>query len=503
MTDDSNSSARPKAVSGAQTPARAPAPAAVSSSAALAVSSLRRRGDLKPGTELGRFRITGVLGRGGMGVVYSATDPLGGRPVAIKRLPSDLTPDSPHVQRLLREFRAAAGVRHPNAVAALEVGEHSDGYYLVMELIDGPSMSAWVEKHGPPPWREATRITAAIARALGAAHAAGLVHRDVKPGNILRASDGSVKLADFGLAKSEEGFDPTVTMANEVVGSPHFMSPEQARAKPLDSRSDLYSLGATYYNLLTGRPPFADCVTSLTAMTAQVQRPVPDPRTLVPSLPLGCWLIVRRSMTKDPAGRYQTAEEMAVDLDDVAEGRQPRIASGAADDVTETVEIPAPPAAESDASPDDVSTRPVTPPVIPAAARAPQERPTRLIAPVAPSARRPPAGGAAPAPAPVSRVGPDPTKLKSPLNEVPTSASDEFLRPMAPDESPDNRSTATLPAARSGIETVRTAGLSGDEGPDPLADVPVVPTSAWIALIAALALLAGAIGGLLWMLNRS
>jgi serine/threonine protein kinase len=218
--------------------------------AALAPSALD---DPWVGQRLGKYEITGKLGQGGMGVVYEGQDTLLKRPVAVKLLPEAVAANPEALKRFLHEAQAAARLNHPNVVAIHEADQWQGTVYLVLELVRGESAEQALQTRGPLPWREATRILADVCRGLAAAHAAGLVHRDIKPGNILLAADGAVKLADFGLAKPVDHNGPALTGPGLAIGTPHFMSPEQCRSAPLDPRSDLYSLGATYYALLFDR----------------------------------------------------------------------------------------------------------------------------------------------------------------------------------------------------------------------------------------------------------
>ena len=267
--------------------------------------------DPRVGTALGKYQITGVLGRGGMGVVYEARDPLLRRKVAVKILPERLASDTEALQRFLLEARAASRLNHPNTVAVFDVDQRDGVYFLVMELVNGGSADDFLRRRGPFPWAEATRIAADVARGLSAAHAAGVLHRDVKPANIMRGLDGLVKLADFGLAKPVDGSATSITgVGNVILGTVAFMSPEQAQGGAIDHRTDVYALGATYFALLTGRPPFGDAKNSMKMMLAHCTEPVPDPAVLMPGLPAGCGEIIRKAMAKEPSDRYRTAKEM-------------------------------------------------------------------------------------------------------------------------------------------------------------------------------------------------
>jgi len=266
--------------------------------------------ELGPGTMLDQFRILGRLGRGGMGVVYEAEDTILHRRVAIKMLSRSAEKHDPELQRLLREARAVGKLNHPNIVAIYHVGQWSGGYYLLLELVGGGSLQALISDGIPLTWKQATQAIADACRGLIAAHTAGLVHRDIKPSNLLRTETGVVKVADFGLAR---GGDVSATSLGGAAGTPQYMSPEQCRGHRADARSDLYSLGATYFTLLTGRPPF-EADSAIQMMFAQCHTPTPDPRRVIPELPKQCTFIVRKAMAKDPSDRFQTAVEMLAAL---------------------------------------------------------------------------------------------------------------------------------------------------------------------------------------------
>lgn len=266
-----------------------------------------------PPQTIGKFEVVGELGRGGMGVVFEARDAVLGRRVALKVRAKAIN-DEPHdAERFLREARALASLQHPHVVAAYEA-DVVDGHYLIaLELMDGGSLQDSL-KRGPLSVRAATRGIAQACRGLAAAHRAGVIHRDIKPSNLLRSAEGSVKLSDFGLARPHAPSGETLTGSGSVLGTPQYMSPEQCRSERADERSDLYSLGATYFALLTGRAPYAGAA-PLLVMNAHLLDPVPDPRDLVPTLPEDCSAIVIRAMAKDPDDRFQSAEEMLLALE--------------------------------------------------------------------------------------------------------------------------------------------------------------------------------------------
>jgi urea transport system substrate-binding protein len=269
------------------------------------------------GKALGKYQITGVLGQGGMGVVLKAHDPLIDRDVAIKILAGHLAADLSALGRFLSEARAVGKFSHPNVVAIYEICQEGPTYFLVMEFVPGCSLGDRLEAQGALGVLEATRALLDACRGVGAAHAAGLIHRDIKPDNFMRAADGSVKVADFGLAKAADA-GRHFTQTGMVVGTPSFMSPEQCESAPLDHRSDLYALGATYFTLLTGKYPYEEAKSTAQLMYQHCHGPTLDPRSVNPAIPEACARIVARATAKAPADRYPSADAMLADLQAVA-----------------------------------------------------------------------------------------------------------------------------------------------------------------------------------------
>ncbi len=267
------------------------------------------------GKRLGKFQIVGELGRGGMGIVFEALDTVLERHVAIKMLPRSVSalPDS--LERFLREARAAAKLNHPHVVAVYDADQFNGQYYIVLELVRGGSLQDSL-KTGPLPWIEATRVMADACRGLDAAHSAGLVHRDIKPSNLMRSEDGIVKLADFGLVRGLDSTGATMTGSGSVLGTPQFMSPEQCRSETADERSDIYSMGATYFALLTGQVPYPGNA-PLLVMNSHLLDPIPDPREFDSTIPPSCSAIIQRAMAKDPDDRYRDAQSLLADLENV------------------------------------------------------------------------------------------------------------------------------------------------------------------------------------------
>ncbi len=269
------------------------------------------------GERIGRYEITGVLGAGGMGVVFKAHDTAIDRVVAIKVLSGNIATNSKALDRFLVEARAAGSLSHQNAVPVYEIGESAGIHYLVMEYAPGGSVASRIERDGAFSAVEATRIAVDAARGLAAAHKARIIHRDLKPANLLISQDGAIKIADFGLAKPTAGVDRQLTAQGQILGTPYFMSPEQCEARELDHRSDIYSLGATYYALLTGANPYQSEGSFVRIMHAHCAGEVLDPRKSNRIVPEACARIVARATAKQPEDRYQSADEMLADLETV------------------------------------------------------------------------------------------------------------------------------------------------------------------------------------------
>jgi eukaryotic-like serine/threonine-protein kinase len=262
-----------------------------------------------------RYRLDHLIGRGGMAAVWSATDTVLGRPVAVKRLHSGLLADREHSERFRREAMLVARLSHPNLVHLLDRGEDVEGPYLVMELIDGENLKARIRRDGPLPPDEAARVCAEVARALGYAHRQGVVHRDIKAQNVLLTGDGAVKLADFGIARLIETEDAEgLTRTDMLLGSADYLSPEQADGRPIDARTDIYSLGILLYECLTGAMPFRGEGFVAVAMK-HCSEPMPDPRLAHPDVPEWLAACACRAAAKEPGDRFPTAEAMVAALE--------------------------------------------------------------------------------------------------------------------------------------------------------------------------------------------
>ncbi len=255
-----------------------------------------------------------------MATVYRGTDAFLRRQVALKVLLSQFVGDGEFVGRFRREARAAASLSHPNIVAVYDVGQDGDDcHFIVQEFVDGRTLKERIAEEGPLPVREALEITEQVLRALGQAHAAGIVHRDVKPQNVLLTRDGRVKVTDFGIAQAEAG---ATAHSGAIVGTAHYAAPEQVRGRPTDERCDLYSTGVMLYEMLTGQVPY-DGEGPFAVALQHVEEPVPDPAALRPDLPPGVSAVVRHAMRKSPDERYSSTTEFMTDVDALLEGRQP------------------------------------------------------------------------------------------------------------------------------------------------------------------------------------
>ena len=258
-----------------------------------------------------RYEILELIGTGGMAVVYKARCNRLNRLVAIKILKEELSKDEEFRRRFHAESQAVAMMSHPNIVAVYDVS-HSDNIdYIVMELIEGITLKQYMEQKGTLNWREALHFATQIAKALEHAHSRGIIHRDIKPHNIMVLKDGSVKVADFGIAQMATAQN---TLTREALGSVHYISPEQAKGAHVDARTDLYSLGVVMYEMLTGRPPF-DGDTPVSVAIQHINAKATPPREINPSIPRGLEQITMHAMTADREKRYASATEMLTDLE--------------------------------------------------------------------------------------------------------------------------------------------------------------------------------------------
>ena len=259
------------------------------------------------GTTIGGCMILEIIGQGGMGVIYKSRQKSLDRVVALKVLAPHLANDVNFVGRFQREARAIARVNHPNILAVYDVGDDQNVNYMIMELIDGQSLAEMqTDRRGALPWEEASTFIKQAAQGLEAAQTSGIIHRDIKPENLMVTKKGVIKVSDFGLAKDA---DATTTSTDAVMGTPAFMSPEQCDGKKVDGRSDIYSLGGTYYRLITGRLPF-EAETAMSMMYRHKHEALIPPHEVVPSLPQTVSAIIVKMMAKKREHRYQTMTEV-------------------------------------------------------------------------------------------------------------------------------------------------------------------------------------------------
>jgi eukaryotic-like serine/threonine-protein kinase len=309
----------------------------------------------------GRYRIQRKLGAGGMADVYLAEDQELGRRVAIKILNGRHANDDQFIERFRREAKNAAALNHPNIVSIYDRGEAEDTYYIAMEFLDGRTLKELIVSRGAAPVNVAIEYARQILSALRFAHRHGIVHRDIKPHNVLVDGEGRVKVTDFGIARAGTS---QMTETGSIVGTAQYLSPEQAKGGEVDPRSDLYSLGVVLYELLTGKTPFDGETPVEIAMKHLSTTPKP-PSKLRPDVPPELDMVVLRALAKNPDDRYQSADEMEADLERVARGA--RVAAATVDTATQVMSRPAvataatlstaatmiapPPAAAADAAP--------------------------------------------------------------------------------------------------------------------------------------------------------
>ncbi|CDM66974.1 serine/threonine-protein kinase [Pyrinomonas methylaliphatogenes] len=276
---------------------------------------LEKDGDELIGRVLGgKYRIEERIGEGGMGKIYRATHVLMDKTVAVKVLSPQLAADRNVVARFTREARIASRISHPHAIAVTDFGEDAGRVFLAMEYLPGRTLKELIEEEGPLPIDRVVEIARQIASALDAAHAQGVIHRDLKSANVMltevEGKEDWVKVLDFGIAKITEAMDPDLTAPHLVVGTPHYMSPEQCAHASVDARSDVYSLGVIIYEMLTGHVPFmADSAAEV--LHKQMHEPPPSVREERPALPLAIDRVVARALAKRPEERFQSAGELA------------------------------------------------------------------------------------------------------------------------------------------------------------------------------------------------
>ncbi|MDD5303811.1 MAG: serine/threonine-protein kinase [Elusimicrobia bacterium] len=395
-------------------------------------------GSTKP--TLGRYEIEKELGRGAMGVVYLGRDPKINRMVAIKTMMLEEGSDGESTksvkERFFREAESAGTLNHPNIVRIFDAGDENDVAYIAMELLDGHDLVKYGQKDGLLPFEKALDYVAIVADALDYAHAQGIVHRDIKPANIMLLKDGSIRVADFGIARITSS---SKTATGTVMGTPSYMSPEQVAGKKVDGRSDLFSLAVALYELTTGEKPFKGGDGIGTLLFQIANDPHPDILTIKPDLPPGLRAVIDKGLAKNPDERFQRGSEFAAALRAVLKGATAVIAAAAPKTLAS-----APPAAE--AAPAPIS--------LPAPEPKPAPAPERTItseitAPVPPAPKPlPPAPPAAAKPSDKTiSIGPEITIPG--LNDRPKPAA-----PPAPKVSPEANQTGPMPASPSDFSTM-------------------------------------------------
>ena len=265
---------------------------------------------LEVGTFLAdRYEIIAKVGAGGMSDVYKAKDHILGRFVAIKVLKQEYSEDRNFVTKFRIEAQSAAGLEHPNIVNIYDVGNADDMYFIVMEYVEGITLKTYIEKKGQLSFKEAESIAIQVARGIEAAHNKNIIHRDIKPQNIIISTEGKVKVTDFGIAKAAS----TNTISSDVMGSVHYVSPEQARNGYVDARSDIYSLGIVMYEMITGRVPF-DGDTTVSVAIQHLQEEMTAPSVYAPNVPISCEKIILKCTQKNQDRRYQNIADLLTDL---------------------------------------------------------------------------------------------------------------------------------------------------------------------------------------------
>jgi serine/threonine protein kinase/beta-lactam-binding protein with PASTA domain len=260
----------------------------------------------------GRYQLEARIGGGGMAIVYKARDLILNRQVAVKVLRSQYGTDEDFVNRFRREAQAVASLSHPNVVGVYDVGQDGDTHYMVMEYVEGSTLKEVINRRGALPVEEAVRIAVQICDALDHAHQNQIIHRDIKPHNILIGKNGRVKVTDFGIARAVTS--TTITHTNAVLGSVHYFSPEQARGGITAEKSDIYSLGIVLYEMVTGQLPFSGD-SPISVALKHLQEPLPEPKQINPDIPQSVENVILKALVKDPLLRYASAKEMLLDLE--------------------------------------------------------------------------------------------------------------------------------------------------------------------------------------------
>lgn len=283
------------------------------------------------GTTLGsRYELIEIIGEGGMSTVYKARDRILDRIVAVKILKDEFSKDKGFVEKFKTEALSAASISHPNIVNIYDVGQENDVHYIVMEYVDGKTLKDIIRKQAPLPINQAIDIAIMVCDGVHHAHEKGIVHRDIKPHNILITEQGMVKVADFGIARAVSA--GTITYGNNIVGSVHYFSPEQAKGEVINRTTDIYSIGCILFEMVTGKVPF-DAESPITVALRHIHDEPPSPRLINPEVPLALEAIIFRAMEKLPARRFQTAQDMRNALLNVHNSKATAISPGPEKDV--------------------------------------------------------------------------------------------------------------------------------------------------------------------------
>jgi branched-chain amino acid transport system substrate-binding protein len=316
-------------------------------------------------SRLGKYEIKAEIGKGGMGIVYLGYDPLLDRQVAIKVLAPHLVWEEGFVERFLREARAAARIKHPNIVTIHDVGQEGDQFYFVMEYLAGQTLAEHIRERGPLPPSEVESILRPVADAVDYAHQHGLVHRDIKPGNIVIDPTGQVTLTDFGIARAAQ--ETRLTTAGTIMGTPEYMSPEQAWGEEVDYHTDLYSLAVVAYEMLSGRVPFRG-TTPHAVLYKQIHEPPPPIQEERPELPASVDVVLGKALSKEPSKRYTTVTAF---VDELGQALQGKVITPPEEAPTQAMAPAEVPPAEVPPVPD----QPTSPAAIPAPGQVPKAKP--------------------------------------------------------------------------------------------------------------------------------